>query len=273
MTTLQLISAQLLVLGIVTAIMLVFYLVSLKIKNAGIVDVVWAASFGIIAVVCAAVMHGLAERNIIMLVAVIPWSTRMTVHLLLRFLHEHPQEDTRYAHLRKEWGNKTLYLMCLVFLFQGLLIAILSAPFIVIAGNPSLEIHFQEWLGAGVCVIGTIGEAIADAQLKAFKGNPANKAKVCSAGLWNYSRHPNYFFEFTVWVGIFILASASPLGIYTIYCPLIMLFLLTQMTGVKISEEQSLKKRGDEYRRYQASTSAFIPWFKKSSPGSQENTL
>lgn len=270
MNPLELISAQLVVLGIVTVVMTAFYLISLRIKNAGIVDVVWAASFGIIAVICSVVMHGLMEHSIILLIAVLPWSTRMTVHLLLRFLHEHPHEDSRYANLRKEWGSKTTVLMFLVFLFQGLLIAILSAPFIVVAGNPELKIHLTEWVGVGICIAGTIGEAIADAQLKTFKSNLANKEKVCSTGLWNFSRHPNYFFEFTVWVGLFVLALSSPLGIYTIYCPLIMLFLLTKMTGIKISEEQSLKKRGEEYRRYQQSTSAFVPWFKNASSDSQE---
>lgn len=260
----ELAMSELILLGTVSAALTVLYLFSKLIKNAGIVDVFWAASFGVISLVFAATCPGLLERKLVLLIAVLPWSMRMTIHLLVRVLKEHPHEDKRYSSLREQWGQRADLMMYLVFLFQGVLITILAPPFFLIAAGTNHGIGAAENLGASICVIGTIGEAIADEQLRKFKNNPDNQGKVCSYGLWNYSRHPNYFFEFLVWVGIYVIAASSPFGVFTVYCPLLMLYLLTQMTGIKISEEQSLKSRGEEYRRYQQTTSPFFPWIKKS---------
>ncbi|MCC7526891.1 MAG: DUF1295 domain-containing protein [Candidatus Melainabacteria bacterium] len=265
MTLQELAFTETILLAAVSAALTLLYLFSKIIRNAGIVDVFWAASFGVIALVFAAVCPGLLERKLVLLLTVLPWSLRMTIHLLVRFLKEYPHEDKRYASLREQWGERADLTMYLVFLFQGALITILSPPFLLVAANTNEGIGSAEIVGAAICLIGTFGEAIADDELRKFKNNPDNKGKVCSYGLWNYSRHPNYFFEFVVWVGIYVLAASSPFGIFTFYCPVIMLYLLTQMTGIKISEEQSLKSRGEEYRRYQQTTSAFFPWIKKSS--------
>lgn len=264
----ELVTKELILLGAVSAALTALFLYSKAIKNAGIVDVFWAASFGIISIAFAAICSGLPERKILLLIAVLPWSFRLTLHLLQRFLKDHPHEDSRYAALRKEWGEKADIMMYLVFLFQGALITILSPPFIIVASDTHAGLRAAEILGAAICTIGTIGESIADDQLRKFKNNPDNRGKVCATGLWNYSRHPNYFFEFVVWLGIFLLAASAPLGVYTAYCPLLMLFFLTKMTGIKISEEQSLKSRGEAYRRYQETTSAFFPWVKKSARNS-----
>lgn len=264
MTLQELATCEIILLAVVSAALSLLYIFSKLLKNAGIVDVFWASSFGIISLLSAAVGQGLLERKVLLLIAVLPWSLRMTLHLLVRIIKEHPHEDKRYAALREAWGRRANLMMYLVFLFQGALITILSPPFLLVAANKDSGIGVAEILGASICLIATVGESIADEQLRKFKDNPENKGKVCAYGLWYYSRHPNYFFEFLVWVGIFVLAASSPIGIFTIYCPLIMLYLLTQMTGVKISEEQSLKSRGEEYRRYQQTTSAFFPWVKKS---------
>ncbi|HNB21199.1 MAG TPA: DUF1295 domain-containing protein [Candidatus Melainabacteria bacterium] len=264
MTLAELAIKELILLGTVSVLLTALFLLSKKLKNAGIVDVFWAASFGLISIAFALVSPGLLERKILLLLAVLPWSFRLTYYLFQRVLKEHPHEDSRYAALRREWGDKADMMMYLVFLFQGALITILSAPFIITAADDHPGLRIAEIAGALVCLVGTVGESIADEQLRKFKTDPQNRGKVCSSGLWNYSRHPNYFFEFVVWVGIFVIASAAPLGIYTVYCPLLMLFFLTKMTGIKISEEQSLKSRGEAYRLYQETTSAFFPWFKKS---------
>ena len=100
-------------------------------------------------------------------------------------------------------------------------------------------------------------------QLKQFKANPANKGRVCQAGLWNFSRHPNYFFEWLVWVAFFLFALGSPWGWVTIYCPALMLFFLLKVTGIPMTEELAVKTKGDAYREYQRTTSVFVPWFKK----------
>lgn len=263
MTFAELAMKELILLGVVSASLTGLFLFSKAIKNAGIIDVFWAASFGLISIAFAIISQGLPERKILLLIAVLPWSFRLAYHLFRRIAREHPHEDSRYAALRSEWGERADIMMYLVFLFQGALITILSPPFIVAASDAYSPLRLVEIVGAAICLAGTIGESIADEQLRRFKLLPENRGKVCSQGLWNYSRHPNYFFEFVVWVGIFIMASGAPLGLYTAYCPLLMLFFLTKMTGIKITEEQSLKSRGDEYRQYQQTTSAFFPWFKK----------
>jgi steroid 5-alpha reductase family enzyme len=115
-------------------------------------------------------------------------------------------------------------------------------------------------------LIAIAGETLADAQLAAFKRDPANRGGVCNVGLWRYSRHPNYFFEWLIWMSYFIFALASPFGWIAIVGPASILWLLIRVTGIPMAEEQSLRSRGDAYRRYQQATSAFIPWFPKRTP-------
>jgi steroid 5-alpha reductase family enzyme len=108
-----------------------------------------------------------------------------------------------------------------------------------------------------------IGEAVADAQLAAFKRTPHAPGEVCQRGLWNYSRHPNYFFEWLIWVAWALFALASPYGWLAVACPLLMFYFLFRVTGIPATEAQALRSKGEAYRAYQRSTSAFVPWFKK----------
>ena len=109
--------------------------------------------------------------------------------------------------------------------------------------------------------------ALADAQLAAFKRDPAHRGRVCTAGLWGYSRHPNYFCEWLVWVAYFVFACGSPWGWTSVACPLCILGLLLGVTGIPMTEEQSLRSKGGAYRRYQRTTSAFVPWFPRKGRG------
>jgi steroid 5-alpha reductase family enzyme len=120
-----------------------------------------------------------------------------------------------------------------------------------------------EWLGAIVWLVALAGESIADSQLKSFKSRPVNKGKVCQIGLWRYSRHPNYFFEWLIWVAYFVFALASPFGSLSILCPLLMLYFLFKVTGIPATEEQAIRSKGEAYCNYQRSTSVFVPWFPK----------
>jgi len=121
---------------------------------------------------------------------------------------------------------------------------------------------------AGVCLWCTAlaGETVADAQLSAFKRIAANQGQVCDVGLWRCSRHPNYFFEWLVWVAYFLFALGSPLGWLAAIGPASILYLLLRVTGIPLTEEQSIRSKGDAYRRYQATTSAFAPWFPRKLP-------
>jgi len=246
---------------VMSVVMTISWLVSKSLKNAGLVDFVWSYSFGFLALFSAVAGGGLFARRILLLSVVLPWSVRLGTHLLGRFCREFPREDKRYAAWREKWRDQADQNMFWAFQCQGLIIAVLSLPFSLICADQS-AIRTSDILGCAICIVGFIGESIADAQLKAFKADETNQGKVCSQGLWYLSRHPNYFFEWIIWVGLFVFASTCPFGIYTIYCPILMLVLLTTVSGVKLTEEHALNDRGSAYRNYQETTSAFFPWFK-----------
>ena len=120
--------------------------------------------------------------------------------------------------------------------------------------------------GIALWITGLVGESIADAQLSRFRRNPANRGQVCQEGLWAWSRHPNYFFEWMVWVGYAVFASGAPWGWTGWLSPLLMLHFLLNVTGIPMTEELSVKSKGEAYRRYQRTTSAFFPWRRKTEP-------
>jgi steroid 5-alpha reductase family enzyme len=151
------------------------------------------------------------------------------------------------------------------FQLQAVIAVIFSIPFLLVAFKTDPRLDWVEIIGLTVAVLSLAGESLADAQMKRFKADPANRGGVCATGLWRYSRHPNYFFESMVWWGFFLVALGSPMGWMTVACPLLMLYFLLKVTGVELTEAHSLRTRGDAYRRYQRSTSAFIPWFPKNS--------
>ena len=104
------------------------------------------------------------------------------------------------------------------------------------------------------------GGAIADRQLRAFARDPANKGKVCDQGLWAWSRHPNYFFEWLHWFSYVLLCWQHPWGWLTVIAPLVMLYFILFVTGIPPTEKQALKSRPKSYRDYQRTTSPFFPW-------------
>ena len=167
------------------------------------------------------------------------------------------------AGMRANWSKNLKSQVLIFFQLQAVLIVLLSIPFLIVCLNDRPGISLLEWLGAVVWLIAVAGESLADRQLKQFRLRPENNGRICQIGLWNYSRHPNYFFEWLVWVGFFVFALGSPLGYVAVYCPVLMLFFLLRVTGIPLTEELSVKSKGDAYREYQRTTSAFVPWFKK----------
>jgi steroid 5-alpha reductase family enzyme len=149
------------------------------------------------------------------------------------------------------------------FELQALLVAVFALPFLFISFDTSASVHPVAVAGAVLATIALCGEAVADMQMQSFKADPGNRGSVCQKGLWRYSRHPNYFFESLIWWAFFLAALPSPHGWVTILCPLLMLYFLFQVTGIPLTEEYSLRSKGDLYRAYQRTTSAFVPWFRK----------
>lgn len=230
-----------------------------RLNNASFIDVAWAYGFALVVWLYVVIAPGDPVRQGFIAGMVTIWSLRLGTHLLVRVARRHPREDPRYAALREQFPQRTWFMFFGFFALQALLIGLLSAPFAVACTNPAPGINLWEIGGVLLWGLAFGGETLADLQLKQFHANPANKGKVCNIGLWRYSRHPNYFFEWVIWIAFFVFAVGSPWGWATFFCPLIMLHFLLNVTGVPPVEEQSLKSRGDAYRAYQRVTSKFIP--------------
>lgn len=239
------------------------YLLARRIDNYGIVDIAWSYAFaGLVAYYAIAADGWPVRRALIGALACI-WSIRLGTHLAIRVIGHHPVEDGRYLVLRQRWAGNLTWEMFKFFQFQAVSVVVLGAAFVCASVNPSPVLHPLEIAGAALWLVALTGEAVADRQLAAFKRDPANRGRVCEVGLWRYSRHPNYFFEWLVWVAFFVFALGSPWGWVAIVGPASILWLLLRVTGIPMNEEQNLRSRGDAYRRYQATTSRFVPWVRK----------
>jgi len=262
-------SALLLILSALAGLCLVFagvYWLARRIDNYGVVDIAWSYAFAALALYYAFLAPGWPVRKALITAMAVLWSLRLGTHLYHRVMGHHPVEDGRYVQLRKDWAGNFAPKMFGFFQLQAVSVVLLGVAFFIVCLNPSPRLHPLEVAGAILWLLALTGESLADRQLAAFKHDPANKGKVCDAGLWRYSRHPNYFFEWLIWVAYFVLALASPHGWVAFIGPASILYLLLRVTGIPLTEEQSLRSRGDAYRRYQQTTSAFVPWFPKPLP-------
>lgn len=250
-------------LGVVSLIMLVIWIWAYRIKNAGIVDIFWAFNFLVIAAIIWLLADGNIMRKMIVCSLASFWSLRLGIYLLIRVGSHLETEEGRYKQLRAEWAPNENLKFFIFFQMQAISNIFLAIPFFIITQNRNSEISVTEWIGAGLWFIAIIGEGLSDYQLKKFKKDPSNTGKVCEYGLWNYSRHPNYFFQLMIWISVFILALSSDYGWIAIMCPLAIGYLIFKITGIPMTEEQSIRSKGDLYKEYQRTTSVFIPWFKK----------
>ena len=235
--------------------------ISVRINNYGYLDVVWSVSIAILASQYVIWGSGDSHRRIAFGAIGVIWSLRLGLYILIRVSRAHPAEDARYRTLRQKWPGPWRFLS--FFELQALIAVLFSLPFLLASFNSAPDIGMVEILGLGLAACSTLAEWCADWQAQRFKRIPANKSSVVNVGLWRYSRHPNYFFESLVWWGFFIAALHSPWGWITVVCPLLMLHLLLNVTGIPLTEKHSLEKRGEAYRRYQRTTSRFVPWFPK----------
>jgi steroid 5-alpha reductase family enzyme len=237
------------------------WVVSVKLNNYGFLDAAWSYGIAVLAPIYAFVGPGDALRKWLFCAVGVAWSLRLGTYILRRVIGHHPQEDVRYEALRKRWPGPGMFLA--FFELQAIIVVIFSLPFLFVSWNSTTGLRPLEIIGLAIAIFSLCGEALADRQMKTFKANPSNKGKVCQTGLWAYSRHPNYFFEFLTWVGFFVAALPTPWGWTTLVCPLLMYHFLTKVTGIPLTEEYAIKSKGDAYREYQRTTSAFVPWFRK----------
>ncbi len=246
----------------VVLMMVIIWLIHLPLKNAAIVDMGWGLGFILMTLIFVSHGAGWTLRNQIIFVLVALWGVRIMLYVFFRILVE-KREDKRYTEFRRKWGNHIEWNFLRIFEIQAFLQMVIVLPILVMAFNADGHMHWLEWTGFSVALISIICEAVADEQLRSFKGNMANKGKTCQTGFWYYSRHPNYFFEILVWVAIYVAALPTAWGWATIASPLMITYLILNVSGIPLAEEQSLRSRGDEYRDYQRTTSILIPLPKK----------
>ncbi len=243
--------------GILSIVMAGLWLFARRIQNYAIVDVAWSFSFGLVMLIYFSLSgrHGWSSMALTALVFI--WSSRLGTHLYGRIAGK--PEEGRYKTLREEWKDQLNLKFFLFFQAQGLSVVVLSVPFLFTLYAPDQTMGPFQWAGLVLAVIALSGETIADRQLTRFVENPQNRGKVCKVGLWSWSRHPNYFFESLIWVSFTLFALNAPWGWLSFTSPLIIWYLILNVTGIPPTEEQCLKSRGQAYRAYQQETSAFFP--------------
>ncbi len=241
-------------------LMLVLWVVHLPLRNAAIVDVGWAAGMALLGPIYAGVARGGSGRAWIMAAMALVWGVRLAVYLLITRVVGH-EEEGRYRQLRRSWGRHVAAKFLVFFEVQALLCVLLSAPFLLAALDARPGLSLVEYAAIAVWLVAFAGECTADFQLRGFKAREGHRGQTCRVGLWRYSRHPNYFFEWLVWVAFALFALPSPHGFWALGAPALMLFFLLRVTGIPATEAQALRTRGDDYRQYQRTTSAFVPWW------------
>ncbi len=241
------------------ALMTCVWIVSLRIRDVSIVDIVWGAAGAMLAITTFFMTDGDPARKLLVVGMTVLWGGRLSLHIGVRSRGK--GEDFRYAAMRARapltFPRRSLVT---VFLLQALLIWAISLPAQIAQFSPTPRgLTLLDFLGLGVWSVGWLMEAVADAQLRVFLSDASNKGKVMNQGLWRYSRHPNYFGDSLIWWGIFLVAAATPLGWLTLFGPLLMTYFLMRVSGVPMLEE-ALAERREGYREYMEETSPFVPW-------------
>jgi len=232
------------------------WLVSIRIANASYVDVAWALGIAGTAVAYALLAEGSTLHRVLVAGLGTIWGVRLGTYLLSRLAGK--EEDGRYQDLRKRWAPHVNRSFFVFFQAQALFVVVFSLPFAFVAADEG-EMTWLAWVGGALALGAIAGEMTADTQLAVWKGDPANKGKTARNGLWGWSRHPNYFFEWLHWVAWAVIAFSSPYGWAAIVVPVFLIVLLFKVTGIPETEAQSLRSRGDDYRRYQDEVSVFVP--------------
>jgi steroid 5-alpha reductase family enzyme len=241
-------------------VMVFAWILQRRLGNAGWVDAVWSFGTGAAGVAYALAPLGTADwpapRQTLVALVVALWSLRLGLHLADR--SRRGPEDTRYARLRVEWGADFERRLFWFLQAQAVASMILTLSILVAAANPA-PIGPTDLLALAIMAAAIIGEGVADAQLRSFRLDPANHGRICDRGLWSLSRHPNYFFEWLIWVAYPVFALGGGWWWLALTGPAAMYWLLVHVSGIPLLEAQMLRSRGDAYRLYQARTRAFLP--------------
>jgi steroid 5-alpha reductase family enzyme len=254
------ITPLLLIWGGAALLMLLLWAWQVRSRDASVVDVAWAYAVGAAACAALAWGEGDATRRLVLVALAAAWSLRLGTHLLVdRIIRAHG-EDSRYRTWRESCGPRWNSVAFPFFQAQAIFVVIFAVPAAAGAGDPRPFGAWTDALALAVWFIGLACETLADRQLAAWRRDPVNAGRTCRAGLWRYSRHPNYFGEWLMWCAWPLLAIGSPLGWWLFLHPLAVLVFLLVLTGIPHTERRALLSRGEDYRRYQRATSMFFPW-------------
>ena len=232
---------------------------TLKIKRADFIDIYWGPSFFFSALLIFFLSNNFTLANFIILILVGIWSMRLALYLFFRNIKK--DEDKRYVKIRDSIGNIGLYFI--TYMIQVILIGLVSLPIqILIVQNEPVDLNFISLIGVVMTFTGIVIESIADFQMSKFKLISNNKGKLMDKGLWQFSRHPNYFGDSLFWWGIFIFSYSCTSNLLIVISPIIMTYFLMKVSGVTLLERQ-LRYKKEGYEEYINNTSSFILMPKK----------
>ncbi len=234
-------------------------------RNTGWIDVFWTFGVGSVSVIASLVplsSDPLSPSRRIMVAALVAlWSFRLGRHILLRTTTV--GDDPRYRRWIVQWGADARRRMFWHLQTQAAVGLLFATAVILAAHNAHPRLHIQDLVGFVVLILAIIGESIADRQLRHFKADPTQRGKICDIGLWAWSRHPNYFFEWMCWLAYPVIAidlsGDNPYGWLALAAPACMYWILMYVSGIPPLEEHMLITHGDTFRAYQRRTSAFVP--------------
>jgi len=241
---------------VVLVYMAVWFFISILKKRNDIADIAWGLGFVLLAWVSFAISGNTDARGVLVGVLVSIWGARLAWHIYSR--NRGKPEDYRYAAWRKEWGS-TVYIQSFlqIYLLQGVLLYLVVMPVLFINDSRGGSLGLLDLAGCAMWIMGFLFESIGDAQLAQFIKDPANKGKLIQSGLWQYTRHPNYFGEVTQWWGIWLIALSVLGGWMSIIGPLTITFLILKVSGIPMLEKKMAEK--PEFAEYSKRTSIFIP--------------
>ncbi len=238
---------------------LFWFALSIILKRNDIVDIAWGLGFIYLSIwVAIYTQHGLLQYVVFGLVFL--WGARLAFYLLLRLRGK--SEDFRYLNWRKEWGS-SFYIRSFfqVYLLQTFLLLIIGLPILIASINAQVQLNFITLVpGLALWLYGYYWQVVGDYQLHQFKKNPTNKGKIIQKGLWNQSRHPNYFGEVCMWWGIWVILMPYSLGWLAVLSPILISWLILRVSGIPMLEAKY--KGNPEFEEYKKRVPAFIPKLK-----------
>ena len=240
----------------------ILYIIGRITKNNSIVDIGWGLGFILVCLFSffSNDLNNISIRNILPNVLIILWGSRLAFYIFKRNFGK--EEDYRYKEMRKKFGKQVnIKSYFYTFMLQGFIMFIITLP--IVSSNMSINnnIYITDIIGLIIWLIGFYFEVVGDYQLKEFIKDKKNNGKIMKYGLWKYTRHPNYFGESTMWIGIFIMTIHSKLGIIGIISPILITYLLLFVSGIPLLEKKY--ENNLEFIEYKSRTNKFIPWFNK----------